>query len=178
MHCVSSLPSRVPSQGRAAGRGTLSRSPGPVRRVPSSRAALSAQPRAGQGSGRPGTATQPRGQLSDSRCPRCPALPFPGAADQACLPRLGGSAAHRLPPGTALGGGTTLSPKQPTGLKKNPTEPKPALFPRSLSPAPAQHSLLQFRADSQHHPVLGQRLARAPALTAQRDVLAVPRKAP
>lgn len=183
MHCVSSLPSRVLSQERAAGLGTLSsslRAPARFRRVPSSRAGLSAQPRAGQGSGHPGTvaAGQPRGQPSSSRCPRSHRCPFQGLRTQPAFLSSGKRRRIGCPLAQPLRGGTTLPPKQPRGLKQTPRAQTQALpsaisFPCSSSTLPSPVSCLL---PGPSRP-LGSGWPPAPALQAQRAALAVSQKA-
>lgn len=181
MHCVSSLPSRVLSQERAAGLGTLSpspRAPARFRRVPISRAGLSAQPRAGQGGGHPGTpapslpaspegSSHVQGALAAHRCP------FQGLRTQSAFLGSGERRCIGCPLAQPLGEGTTLLPKQPRGLKKPHSLSSAISFPCSSSALPSPVSCWLPGAPRP----LGSCWPPAPALQAQRAVLVVPQKA-
>lgn len=151
MHCVSSLPSRVPSWGRAAGLGIPSRSP-PSPLPGAGRPPDDAQqpwPGKVAGTRAPWLPPQPRGQPRNSRCNYCPGdlathlfppTPPHPPPPRGCLPRCGGSRG-------AAGGGTFLPPPH---LKKkkipppNPLKTKPQALPSAMvrpSPAPSSSSI-------------------------------------
>lgn len=158
MHCVGSLPSRVPSWGRAAGLGTLPPNPPSPRPVPDGAQQHGGAERAAlrwSGQRAPGH-RHPPGQPRSSRCdprpggPRSPLLPPPqSAADPGWFPRRGGAAALRVPLGTSPpvgahpGGGNSLPqnariwkkkiPHQKNTLKTKPQALPSAMFPPSSS---------------------------------------------
>lgn len=156
MHCVSSLPSRVPSWGRAAGLGIPSRSP-PSPLPGAGRPPDDAQqpwPGKVAGNRAPWLPPQPRGQPRNSRCNYCP----------------GDLATHLFPPTPTPGlpspvRGEPRSSRRghfpsPPHLKKKkkyhrqtPSKPNPKLCPRPWSvpprpPSPAQYPPPQFSAGS------------------------------
>lgn len=115
MHCVSSLPSRVPSWGRAAGLGIPSRSP-PSPLPGAGRPPDDAQqpwPGKVAGTRAPWLPPQPRGQPRNSRCNYCP----------------GDLATHLFPP-------TPPHPPSPTPGLPSPVRGEPRSSRRGHFPSP------------------------------------------